>query len=60
LKQSNCTHEHFTLDPSNEKIFELVEGVLMEVGKMFPDKYFHLGGDEVIMFCGNLSLWFFI
>jgi len=44
---SNCTHEHFTLDPSNEKLFELMEGVLTEVGQLFPDNYFHLGGDEV-------------
>jgi hexosaminidase len=50
--------EHFTrlpmtfgtpeaeLDPSNEKTYKFVDGLVGEMGKIFPDAYFHIGGDE--------------
>lgn len=30
----------------NEKTFEFLEGVLLEVMRVFPSKYIHIGGDE--------------
>lgn len=36
-----------TLDPSNEKVYEVLEGVFTEMAALFPDPYFHIGGDEV-------------
>jgi hexosaminidase len=35
-----------TLDPTNEKTYEILNGVLSEMSQLFPDKYFHIGGDE--------------
>ncbi|HEX4349307.1 MAG TPA: family 20 glycosylhydrolase, partial [Verrucomicrobiae bacterium] len=34
-------------DPSKEATFQFIEGVLTEVFQLFPDKYVHIGGDEV-------------
>jgi len=39
------------LDPSNEETFATVEKVLGELGDIFPDSTFHLGGDEVRFQC---------
>lgn len=45
------------LDPSTEKIFDLMKGLWGEVtgnatgGGIFPDDYIHLGGDEVDTTC---------
>ena len=36
-----------TLDPSREETFTFLEGFLDEMGQLFPDPYFHIGGDEV-------------
>lgn len=35
------------LDPTNEKVYELLEGFFGEMVELFPDAYFHIGGDEV-------------
>ncbi|MFC2109141.1 beta-N-acetylhexosaminidase [Bacteroidota bacterium] len=35
-----------TLDPTNEKTYEILEGVFGELSELFPDKYVHIGGDE--------------
>ncbi len=35
-----------TLDPTNEKTYELLEGFFAEMTALFPDKYMHIGGDE--------------
>ena len=32
------------LDPSNEKTFDVLAKLLGELGDIFPDSYFHLGG----------------
>ena len=34
-------------DPSNPKTYEFIEGFLSEIVALFPDRYIHLGGDEV-------------
>jgi hexosaminidase len=34
------------LDPTNEKVYALLQDVLGEMAALFPDPYFHIGGDE--------------
>ena len=34
------------LDPSNEKTYKFVDGFVGEMAEIFPDEYFHIGGDE--------------
>ena len=35
------------LDPTNEKVYKLLDDVFGEMARLFPDAYFHIGGDEV-------------
>ncbi len=35
------------LDPTNEAVYELLDGFLGEMAALFPDPYIHIGGDEV-------------
>lgn len=35
-----------TLDPTNERTYEILDDVFREMSALFPDKYFHIGGDE--------------
>jgi hexosaminidase len=35
-----------TLDPTNEKVYEMLDGLFGEMAALFPDPYFHIGGDE--------------
>lgn len=35
-----------TLDPTNEKVYEFLDALFKEVTPLFPDIYFHIGGDE--------------
>ncbi|MBK5208235.1 MAG: family 20 glycosylhydrolase [Flavobacteriaceae bacterium] len=35
-----------TLDPTNDETYEILKDVFTEVAPLFPDKYFHIGGDE--------------
>ncbi len=35
-----------TLDPTNEKTYEILEPFFAEMAQLFPDKYLHIGGDE--------------
>ncbi|MGC2163639.1 MAG: beta-N-acetylhexosaminidase [Silvibacterium sp.] len=35
------------LDPTNEATYKLLNRVFGEMEKLFPDQYFHIGGDEV-------------
>ena len=37
------------LDPSHNHTFEVLEQLLGELGAIFTDTTFHLGGDEVII-----------
>ena len=34
------------LDPSNEKTFKFLDAFIGEMAAIFPDAYFHIGGDE--------------
>jgi hexosaminidase len=34
------------LDPSNEKTFKFLDAFIGEMSEIFPDAYFHIGGDE--------------
>ncbi|MCX6620933.1 MAG: family 20 glycosylhydrolase, partial [Acidobacteria bacterium] len=35
------------LDPTNEKVYQFIDGLIGEMAALFPDPYFHIGGDEV-------------
>jgi len=35
-----------TLDPTNEKTYEILDDLFGEMANLFPDKYVHIGGDE--------------
>ncbi len=35
-----------TLDPTNEKTYEILEVFFKEMSELFPDAYMHIGGDE--------------
>ncbi|MDB6115204.1 MAG: Beta-N-acetylhexosaminidase [Lacunisphaera sp.] len=34
------------LDPTNPKVYEVLDGFLGEMAALFPDAYLHIGGDE--------------
>jgi hexosaminidase len=36
-----------TLDPSREETYTFLDGFLGEMSALFPDRFFHMGGDEV-------------
>ncbi|MFC1565148.1 beta-N-acetylhexosaminidase [candidate division KSB1 bacterium] len=36
-----------TFDPTNEKVYEFIDGVFDEIIALFPSEYIHFGGDEV-------------
>ena len=36
-----------TFDPTREAIYQFLDGFIGEVAGLFPDKYWHIGGDEV-------------
>jgi hexosaminidase len=35
------------MDPTNEKTYKFLDDFVGEMSKVFPDRYFHIGGDEV-------------
>ena len=35
------------LDPTNPKVYTFLEKLFTEMASLFPDEYFHIGGDEV-------------
>jgi hexosaminidase len=35
------------MDPTNEKTYKFLDEFIAEMAKLFPDHYFHIGGDEV-------------
>lgn len=39
------------MDPSNPEVYALLEQLIEEVSSVFSDKYFHMGGDEVVYAC---------
>ena len=37
-----------TLDPTRDEIYTFLDGFIGEMAGLFPDEYFHIGGDEVL------------
>jgi len=35
------------MDPTNEKVYTFLDKLIGEMAALFPDEYFHIGGDEV-------------
>jgi hexosaminidase len=35
------------MDPAEERTYKFLDGFIGEMAKLFPDQYFHIGGDEV-------------
>jgi len=35
------------MDPTQERTYKVLDGFIGEMSKLFPDQYFHIGGDEV-------------
>src|SRR6266436_7373612 len=35
------------MDPTNEKVYKFLDEFIGEMARIFPDRYFHIGGDEV-------------
>ncbi len=35
------------MDPTNEKVYKFLDDLIGEMARVFPDHYFHIGGDEV-------------
>jgi hexosaminidase len=35
------------MDPTSEKLYKFLDPLIEEMAKLFPDRYFHIGGDEV-------------
>ena len=35
------------MDPTKEQTYKFLDGFIGEMAKLFPDQYFHIGGDEV-------------
>jgi hexosaminidase len=35
-----------TMDPTREETYDLLDGFIGEMAALFPDEYFHIGGDE--------------
>ena len=36
-----------TMDPSKEEVYDLLDGFIGEIAPLFPDPFWHIGGDEV-------------
>jgi hexosaminidase len=38
---------HPTMDPTKEEVYQLLDGFIGEIAPLFPDPFWHIGGDEV-------------
>src|ERR1035437_6038129 len=47
LVRNDTDKQQPPLDPTNEKVYKLLDEVFGEMARLFPDAYFHIGGDEV-------------
>lgn len=47
LVRDMTDHERPAIDPTRESTYRLLDIVFGEMASLFPDKYFHIGGDEV-------------
>jgi hexosaminidase len=53
---ANCPHyeqniNNVALNPAVDETYTVVRGFFSEMAQLFPDKYFHTGGDEVVFGC---------
>lgn len=39
------------MDPTKNATYEVIRDLFQEIQERFPDKYLHVGGDEVEMGC---------
>lgn len=39
------------MDPTNDMTYQVINDLFREVQGRFPDKYLHVGGDEVELDC---------
>ncbi len=39
--------KHRTINPADEKLYEVLETIMKELAGLFPGSYIHIGGDEV-------------
>src|SRR6478736_3808461 len=51
VKRSYTPERYFgvfdpVMDPTNDKVYEFLDKLFGEMTSLFPDKYFHIGGDE--------------
>ncbi len=44
-----------TLDPTNERVYRFIDRFVGEMTTLFPDSYWHIGGDEVVPTQWNAS-----
>ena len=35
------------MDPTREEVYQFLDAFIGEMAALFPDEYFHIGGDEV-------------
>lgn len=47
-----CTTNKGIISPVNKTVYTVIEGLTKELSDIFPEKFFHFGGDEV-----NTGLW---
>ena len=47
LVRNDTDKQQPPFDPTNEKVYKLLDDVFGEMARLFPDAYFHIGGDEV-------------
>jgi hexosaminidase len=47
LVRDDSDHDRPPLDPTLESTYKLLDKLFGEMTALFPDKYFHIGGDEV-------------
>ena len=43
----------YTLNPMSEEALNLIAAIFEQLAEVFPSKYMHVGGDEVILDCWN-------
>uniref|UniRef100_A0A6B2L2T5 Beta-hexosaminidase n=1 Tax=Arcella intermedia TaxID=1963864 RepID=A0A6B2L2T5_9EUKA len=43
------------MDPTNPEVYQFIQNFLTEMASLFPDNWFHLGGDEVNQQCWNTT-----
>lgn len=51
VKRNYVLQDHWgvfdpTMDPTKEDVYRFLDTLLAEVASLFPDEYFHIGGDE--------------